>query len=409
MPNLFQVVDWLTMESLRTLLNQLVVAETFNTDYNKEFDREFAVGETVRVKLPQRFTIRDGLGYTPQALNRIYTTVSCDQIFGIDFEWDSAEKALRMERGQEIIKREYIDPAMAQIAQEIDSRAALWAYQNTNNIVGILGTNPTDTSNSGTARQRLIENACPPGDKRAIMSPGAMTSIVNGGLTLFNDREQISKAFKEGYYGRARGFDWFESMSLYAHTAGTWAGAVTVNLAGQSGSSLNVNCTTGDTFNQGDVFNIALVNNVNPKTRRSTGSLKQFVVTAATVGVANAATLQIQPPIIGPGSQYQNVDALPGNTAALTLFPGTASPNGKSGVNGLAIHRDAFALVGVKLELPKAVELSSQTRDPKTGISVRFVRMFDPIQSKMVNRFDVLLGFGNLYNDNCAVRMLSST
>jgi hypothetical protein len=408
MPNLFQVVVWLTMESLRTLLNQLVVAETFNTDYNKEFDREFAVGETVRVKLPQRFTIRDGLGYTPQALNRIFTTVSCDQIFGVDFEWDSAEKALRMERGQEIIKKEYIDPAMAQIAQEIDTRAALWAYQNTNNIVGILGTNPTDTTNSGTARQRLIENACPPGDKRAIMSPGSMTSIVNGGLTLFNDREQLSKAFKEGYYGRARGFDWFESMSLFSHTAGTWAGAVTVNLAGQSGSTLNVNCTTGDVFNVGDVFNIAAVNNVNPKTRRSTGTLKQFVITVATVGAASTAALTISPPIIGPGSQYQNVDALPGNTAALTLFPGTSSPSGKAGTQGLALHRDAFALVGVKLELPKAVELSSQTRDPKTGISVRFVRMFDPIQSKMVNRFDVLLGFGNLYSDNCSVRMLSA-
>ena len=397
------------MESLRTLLNQLVVAENFNTDYNKEFDREFAVGETVRVKLPQRFTIRDGLGYTPQALNRIYTTVTCDQIFGVDFEWDSAEKALRMERGMEAIKREYIDPAMAQIAQEIDSRAALWAYQNTNNIVGILGTNPTDTTTAGSARQRMIENACPPGEKRAIYSPGAMTSIVNGGLTLFNDREQISKAFKEGYYGRARGFDWFESMSLYTHTASTWAGTVEMLAGGQSGSSLSLTATTGDTFSVGDVFNIAGVYNVNPKTRRSTGTLKQFVITQATVAAASAATILVQPPIIGPGSQYQNVDSLPAAGADLTLFPGTTSPNGKSGIQALSLHRDAFALVGVKLETPKAVELSSQTRDPKTGISVRFVRMFDPIQSKMVNRFDVLLGFGNLYADNCAVRLLSAT
>ncbi len=410
MPNLFQVVDWLTMESLRTLLNQLVVGETFNTDYNKEFDREFAVGETVRVKLPQRFTIRDGLGYTPQALNRVYTTVSCDQIFGVDFEWDSAEKALRMERGMDMIKREYIDPAMAQIAQEIDTRAALWAYQNTNNIVGVLGTNPSDTTSAGAARQRMIENACPPGEKRAIMSPGAMTSIVNGGLTLFNDKEQISKGFKEGYYGRARGFDWFESMSLYAHTSGVWQGTVEMLAGGQSGSSLSLTATTGDTFKVGDVFNIAGVYNVNPKTRRSTGTLKQFVVTQDTTAAASAATVLIQPPIIGPGSQYQNVDSLPIAGADLTMFPGTAAPTtAHSGINGLALHRDAFALVGVKLEMPKAVELSSQTRDPKTGISVRFVRMFDPIQSKMVNRFDVLLGFGNLYADQCAVRMLSAT
>lgn len=63
-------------------------------------------------------------------------------------------------------------------------------------------------------------------------------------------------------------------------------------------------------------------------------------------------------------------------------------------------------MVGVKLSMPKAAELSSQTRDRETGISVRFIRAFDPIQSRMVNRFDVLMGFGTLYPDNCGVRVL---
>jgi len=408
MPNIFKVVDWITMESLRTLLNQLVVAEMFNTDYNKEFTREFAVGEQVRVKLPQRFTVRDGLGYSPQAINRLNTTVTVDQVFGIDFEWDSVEAALHAERGMDAIKREYIDPAMAQLAQEIDSRAALWAYLNTNNIVGILGTDPTTTNFAGSARQRLKENAVPAGPLSLIISPAAMTGIVNGGTALFNDQGQISKAFKEGYYGRARGFDWSESMSLYSHTAGTWASTVETSSAGQSGGSLALTATTGDTFLKGDVFNIAGVFNVNPKTRRSTGVLKQFVITADVTAAASAATITFQPAIVGPGTQYQNVSALPANGADLTLFPGTSSPNGKAGTNGLAIHRDAFALVGVKLETPKAVELSSQTRDPQTGIAIRFVRMFDGQQSKMINRFDVLIGFGNLYADHCAVRALGA-
>jgi hypothetical protein len=141
-------------------------------------------------------------------------------------------------------------------------------------------------------------------------------------------------------------------------------------------------------------------------TRRTTGHLKNFVLTASTVGAASAATIQIQPAIVGPGSQYQNVDALPGNAAALTLYPGTSSPNGKTGYNALALHRDAFALVGVKLQVPKAVEMASQMRDPDTGMALRFTRTWDPVQSKMINRFDTMGGFGNLYADNCAVRML---
>ena len=67
-----------------------------------------------------------------------------------------------------------------------------------------------------------------------------------------------------------------------------------------------------------------------------------------------------------------------------------------------------FALAGVKLEVPKACEVSSQTRDPETGLAVRFIRMFDPQQSKMINRFDVLYGFGQLRPRNCAVRILTA-
>jgi hypothetical protein len=316
-----------------------------------------------------------------------------------------------MERGREAVKREYLDPAMEQLAQEIDSRAAAWAYANTNNVVGALGVTPTSFDVYAQARARLIENACTPGEKGMLVSPQMMRTIVGNNLTVFNPQNEVAKAFREGYYGHAQGFEWDESMSLYTHTAGTWAGAVTTSAASVNGaSSLALTCTTGDTFVAGDIVSIAGVYNANPMTRRSTGTLKQFVITQSTVGAASAATIQIAcgtQGIQGPGSQYQNVDALPASGAALTLWPGTTSPNGKSGINGLALNRDAFALVGVKLEIPKACEMSSQARDPKTGISVAFVRMFDPNERKMVNRFDVLLGFGNLYPDNCAVRIAS--
>jgi hypothetical protein len=399
------------MEGLRTLVNKLAVSQYFNTDYNKEFTKEFAVGESVRVKLPQRFKVTSGLGYQPQAIDRRYTTVIVDQILGVHFEWDSVEAALKLERGRDAIKKELLDPAMEQLAQEIDSRAAAWALANTNNVVGALGTTPTSFDIYGQARARLIENACTPGEKGMIVSPQMMRTIVSNNLTTFNPQNEIAKAFREGYYGHAQGFEWDESMSLYSQTAGTWAGAVTVSANGLNSTgdvtSLTVACTTGDTFNAGDVISIAAVNNANPVTRRTTGTLKQVVITQSVVGAASAATLQISPALCGPASPYQNVDALPVLNAALTLFPGTTTPNGKSGINGLALNRDAFALVGVKLEIPKACEMSSQARDPKSGISISFVRMFDPITRKMVNRFDALIGFGNLYPDNCAVRVLS--
>jgi hypothetical protein len=411
MANSFNVVDWLAQESLRILTNKLAIASTFNSDYNKEFRKAFAPGETVRVPFPKRFRTRTGLTYNPQAIDSRYTTVTVDDVFGVDFEWDSVQAALQLERPSAEFSKNYLRAPMEQIAQTIEDKCAQFAYQNANNIVGQLGTNPTSfDASSAAARERMVNLACPIGEKGLFVTPSIMRALKNTAISYFNPVSDISKQFRTGIVGSGDGFDWYESVSLYRHTAGTWAGAVTVNGASQSGSSLNLNVTSGDTFKKGDVISIADVNMVNPATRRVTSPTtnKQFVITEDVTASASTATVTISPPIYGPTSVYQNVDALPADTAALTLFPGTTSPNGKSGANSLALHRDAFALVGVELEVPKAAEMASQKRDPETGIAVRFVRMFDPVQSKMVNRFDVLLGFGVLYGDECAVRVLGS-
>lgn len=415
MANTFNVVDWLSQEALRQLVNKLQVAQFFNTSYNKEYTRSFAVGETVRVNFPYRFIPgqQNNLSYEPQPLTQRNTTVSIDQVSKVHFEWSDVEAALRLERGREKIAKDIIEPAMATIAQDIDSRAALWVKNNASNIVGVLGTDPTTFQvMTGAARQRLIELACPPSmEKGMVITPSINTSLVNAAMALFQPDDSISRQYKEGSIGRQGGFKWYESMSLYEHTAGVWQGAVTLASASATGdTSLAVTCTSGDTFKQGDKIGVASVYWVNPMTRRVTSRAQTvtFSVASDVTATTTSATVPITSTIYGPGSQYQNVSALPAQGAVLTLFPGTSSPNGKVGHVSMAIHPDAFALVAVPLEKPKAVEMSSQERDPDTGVTVRFVRAWDPQESKMTNRLECIFGFGNLYNDNCVVAVLGA-
>lgn len=409
MPNQFVFPDWVAEEALRLLINMLEVSQYFNTDFNKEFEKEFPIGEVVRVKLPQRFLIRDGLGYSPQPINRINTTVACNQIFGVDFEFDDFEEALLMERSKEEISEQYLKPAMEQIAQEMDTRAALFGYQNANNIVGVLGTDPNSATTFMQARQRLknLAGATRGSDNAMIVPSSVYTALVPVLQALFNPQDEIAEQYKEGSLGRLWNFDWYESESLFRHTAGQYQNAVTLAAASAGGTTLSITDTAGDIFNVGDVFSIANVNQVNPMTRRFVTQVpKTFVVTSPLTGTGGPDTLNISPAIFLPGSQYQNVDSTPASGAALTLFPGTTSPNLKSGGQGLWLNKDAFALVGVKLQSPKATELTSQARDKKTGIPVRFVRMYDPVQKKMTNSWDTCIGFGQLYADSCAGRVL---
>lgn len=407
MANSFEKATWITMTALALFKNKLAIAATFDKSFNREFNRSFPIGDTTSVPLPQRFLPRHGLTYSPQAINARHTTISFNEPDGVDFEWDDAEKALNMPRGEDQVRERYIMPAMATLFQLVDSNAAQFAYQNTPNVVGALGTNPTTfDGTSAPARQIMKELATPDNrDRGLFIPPVVMRSLKNTAIGYFNPAVDISKQYREGIVGRADGFDFYESMSLYRHTAGTWAGAVTVSGASQSGSSLLVNCTSGDTFKKGDKFSINNVLPVNPMTRRTfSTTARVFTITADTTATASTATISIYPSIDGPGSQYQDVDSLPANTAALTLWPGTTSPNGKSGVVGLAIDPTAFAMVTKPLGEPKgSVEFAKEERDPQTGVTLRFVRFWDGQRSVMCNRFDVMVGFGVLLADSSSV------
>lgn len=415
--NNFLNTNWVAMEVLRLLVNKLIVAEYFNTSWKKEFDKEFAVGSTVSVKFPQLFTVSRGQGYNPQGINRRQTTVSLDQWLQTSWEWDDYETAVKLERSEEELRQQYWEPAAAALAQEADSIASKWAYQNASMISGTLGTDPTSVTTYYTARQRLEENAAGElGPRCMLISSSMMTSLGSNITTIFNPGSEISRAWKQGkYMGMLGGADFYESQSLYSHTAGTWAGTSgypIISGAGQSGTSLVITANAGDTFNVGDKFSIANVNMVNPMTRRISGAAhnKTFTITQAltAVGGAGGDTINFLPAIFGPGSQYQNVDALPANSAALTLWPGTTSPNGKVGTVGLNLTKQAFAMVGAKLYSPKAVEHVGFKQDPDTGLGVRIVIAWDPVRSMRINRMDSLLGFGNLYQDNGCVAVVGA-
>lgn len=393
--------SWVAMKGLDLLVNGLHVAPYFDTSYSGEYAQKFAIGRTLTIPLSQRIRPRTDMTYNPGAMDKPTTTLPIDQVRGYDLEWESIEKALDMERGEQRVEDLYLKPAVAYLRQEIDKYCAQFAAQNANMVVGALGTNASTLDGTSAAAKQALEQMGgfpDDGDVACCLPPAVLRAIKTSNIGYFNNQTDLGKTWRTGNIGHADGMDFYSSNSLYRHTAGTWAGTVECSSANQSGSTLNVTCTTGDTFKQGDKFTIAAVNEVNLMSRILTTSAaagtKYFTITADVTGVASAAALPIYPPIYGPTSNYQNVDALPANGADLTLWTGTSSPNGKTGKLGLVITPGAFLLAAVKLEEPTAVELCKQYQDPKTGIALRFIRQWDNILSRMTNRFDMTFGCG---------------
>lgn len=396
-----------TMEIARGLYNKSTIANRFNKAYNKDYSKDYPVGATIYPRLPWRVIKKDGLGLQLQPLVDRVTSITMDQVFQYSVDFDSVEEALTMPRPNMDLLKQIAEPISDQFAQDLDSAAALWALQNTSNVVGNLGGAITNLSTLRSATQKMVELAgWMPGKMTGVITPGMANEIVGLGQAIFNPTSNISNQFRTMDIGQYAGVDWNQSMSLYTQTAGSIT-TPTITGANQSGGSLIITGSNGDTLAVGDKIGIGSTttasNAVNPATRRTTGALRVFTVTQAITLTGGADTIQISPAIVGPGSQYQNVDQLPVNGATVVLWPGTTSPNGKIGPCGVLFAQDAFALVGAKLREPQSCEYHSSQTVPGTGISCRVTVTWDEVLSRMIFRADALFGFGNIEPENKSV------
>jgi hypothetical protein len=230
----------------------------------------------------------------------------------------------------------------------------------------------------------------------ATVNPAANAALVNGLSGFFNPTGTISRQFKTGMMGEGVfGFDEMNmSQSIVNHTTGSRAGTILVNetVATQGQATITLDgLTSTTTVTVGDVFTIAGVFAVNPQTRLSTGSLQQFVVTAAqTASGSDMANMAISPPMYTAANALATIDAFPANNAAVT-FVGTASTVYPQ---NLVYHKNAITLATADLLLPQGVDMAS--RQVHNGISMRIVRQYDINNDRMPCRVDVLYGFNTI-------------
>jgi hypothetical protein len=411
--SVYNKAQWVAMNGLALLTEKKSAGRFFNDEYSGEYAQKYAIGSSMDVPLSQRYIgQRNNMTYNPEAFDRPKTTITMAETYTGALEWEDIEKTLDMERGEDRVERLYVKPMIEYAWQAMESDLLQFAARNASMLEGTLGVNPSSyDSTSAAALQRLGQMGVPvDSDELGLVLPFAVNRAVKtANQGNFNPTVDISRMTRTGMVQKNDSFEWVPSNSLYYHTAGTWAGAITVKGANQSGSFLTVNCTTGDIFNPGDKL-AAGVNETNLMTRAanqtSTIGTKTFTVTGddPIVATASQAVLPIYPPIYAPGSHYQNVDALPSDGATVTMWPGTASPSGKKGRLALALYPGAFFFVSKKLEEPKgSVEWAVSRQDPNTGAALRIIRQWSNSLGKMTTRCDILWGRGVGLAEQCAV------
>ena len=398
MANSLLTIDMITRKSLEILENNLVLTRNVNRQYDDSFAVEGAkIGSTLRIRLPDRALVTDGAALQVQADNEQFTTLTVSSQKHIGVNFTSAELTMQLDDFAERV----LKPRVSQLASSVDADVAT-SYKGIYNTVGSPGTTPATSLVLLQANQKLNEFATPMDQRYATVNPAANAGLVEGMKGLFNPTGTISRQFKNGMMGEGiLGLDEINmSQSISNHTNGDWGTAITVTstVATQGQATLPISFTgSSKTWNVGDVFTIAGVFAVNPQTRQSTGSLQQFVVTAAVTG-SSTATLDISPALYTASNALATVFSFPQAGAVVTMV-GSATV---SYPQNLIYHKDAISFATADLLLPQGVDMAS--RQVHNGISLRIVRQYDINNDRLPCRIDVLYGF-NAIRPVTAVRL----
>jgi hypothetical protein len=387
-----------TREALRILHQKLNFVGNVNRTYDDSFAKTGAkIGDSLKIRLPNQYTVRTGATLAAQDTSEISTTLQVATQKGVDLNFTSVDLTLSLDD----FSKRILDPAMSVLAANIESDALsmmLDVYNNVNNIGSAISFNKVMAS-----RKVLNDNLAPMDNNRSILlNTQDNVDLVDGLKGLFQDSTAIKEQYREGSMGRTGGYDFYENTLIQNQTTGTALAATTYTVNGAvtaNGSTSVVVATGSTTFKKGDIITFVGCNRVHPESKVDTGVLQQFTVTADYAG--GAGTLNFAPAIYTSGGRQNVVAAGIANGVAIAKVGGASAIYKPS----LAFHKDAFAFATADLVMPSGVDFSS--RQVMDGLSMRIVRQYDINNDKFPCRLDILYGYKTI-RPELACRILSN-
>lgn len=376
-------------EAVQILDNELVMAKQVFRGYEDDFDKKvngYNVGETITIRKPTDFTVRDGAIAAAQDVTEGSTTMTLSKRKGVDFVFTSQDLTTKISELSERVIR----PAMVQLANQIDVDL-MALYKDIPNWVGTPGQTIDAFSDFALAPRRMDNCAVPQDGRSSVLSPADYWGMLGSQTALYINGANRD-AYRDGALGMIGGVDTYMSQNVPTHTTGSdLAGTVNASITTSTTTYASVKTTNQQTIttssvalNAGDVITIAGVYDVNPVTKAKLVHLKQFVVVSYS---SNSAV--ISPAIIWTGA-FQNVYIDSGTTdlngAAITGV-GTAST---AYPQNMVFRKNAFALVTKPLVSPPgAVDVGRQSYK---GLNVRVIPVYDGINDQSMWRLDILYG-----------------
>jgi hypothetical protein len=388
---------------LLLLKNQLVMGRLVDGKFENRVTDEN--GLTIYVKRPPQFIAKDGATLAEQSIATGSTSLSVNRYRNVHIGIGDLEA---VQSWNALLKNATMQSAASTLAHDVD----LYLHEQLLSFashVGTVGESIKTPAQTFKAHTRLMDQAVPNADLSGIMTfedaENVRASLIGSNIAGTNktalERTRIPLLSEVDFYATQN------VKTLTTGTRSSGAGAI-------NGAAQNVNYVTvkdqdyqtiavdtlgaGGTVKKGEIFTIAGVYAVNPRTQQTLSYLRQFVVVedATADGAGAIPALKIWPPIIVAGTggaeadtntAFATVSAAPADNALMT-FIGAAST---SYLTRAVWNKQAIQLVSARLPTPMS-DTSSFATDPETGISIRYWRGSDIATGRHIHRWDMIYG-----------------
>ena len=389
-------------EALMMLTNNLVMGKLVHRQYKNEFKK---IGTSLTIRKPVKATVTKAQARSNTNIVEYSEVMTVATQAHVSWAFSSVELTMTIEE----YSARYITPMMAELANTVDYDLC-GLYDDVFNQVGTPGTTPSAFSNLGAAQQKLDELGAPSG-RVAVVNPAAHWALADGLKGTFAQKP-ANDIFTKGFLGSVAGLDMHMDQNIRRHTTGTFTTGSTPLVDDDPGTNIVEGsyqlqsdgwAVSTAVLAAGDCFTVAGSYAVNPKSRESTGALKQFVsLNAETSDGSGNVTIDVMASTsegMRSTGGYKNMTALPANNAVITPVgtEATAYPQ------NLVFHPNAFALVTMPLVMPANV-WGARATDTQMGLSVTVLKDFDIDAYEEIIRLDILYGVATLYPE-LAVRL----
>ncbi len=383
-------------EALLMLMNNLVMGRLVNRRYKNEFKK---VGTQISIRKPVKFSVGETAEITGQNVEEYSEVMTVATQNNVNWSFNTVELTMKIEE----YSTRYIAPAAAELAQKVDY-ALTGLYTQVFSHRGTPGVTPSAYSDLGGA-QTVLDQLAVPNPRVIVTDPDAHWALADGLKGTFA-QQPVNDIHTKGYLGTVANLDFHMDQNIRRHTTGTFTTSATPLMAettsdgdiefdtdGWNATSSTI--AAGDGFTVGDSA-ATYVYAVNPKSRVSTGALKQFVeLTGGTSTGGGDFTFTVMTST-GEGLQdsdaYQNISRHPANGSTINMVgtEATAYPQ------NLIFHPNAFALVTMPLAMP-AGQWGARVTDTQMGLSIRVIKGYDFRYDEERIRMDILYGTAALY------------